>query len=359
MLSHISKGLVLALSLAATTVAVGCAGSEENVGSSEGAATSSTLSHDYEGTIGNNKVFVRINREGEAINGSYFYDKVGTSDDTLVLKGSLRGTKLTMTESVNAAGADTGAFEGNVSGDAITGTWKAGTTTLPLKLTAIKTLKTVQHKYNATIKAVKVAGQDWQSRDCSLEAEGVEIFGLEANAERAMMDALKIDRLDRDKDGNCGDDLRYVTQTVAFNDKGFLTIAVSTEYDGGAHPENSSEYINFQSSTGYKITPSDIFAAGSEPKVKELMIKAMQAQVGKNDLTAEDIKSQIEEFEQYFGADRKLEDIQMGILAEGIHIDMTNNYPHVALALAPDVTISWADVKPLLSTYGYATEMTK
>ena len=359
MFSRISKGLVLALSLTASTVAVGCAGNaEENIGSDEGAATSSTLSHDYEGTIGNNKVFVRIDRVGAAITGSYFYDKPGTSDDVLVLKGSLAGTKLTMTESVNAAGADTGAFNGNVSGDSITGTWKAGNTTLPLKLTAIKSLKTVQHKYVANIKAAKVPGQEWQPRDCSLDADGVEIFGLDPAAEKAMMDALKIERLDRDQEGHCDSDIRYVSQTVELNDKGFLTIHVATEYDGGAHPENASEYYNFQVTTGQNIGPNEIFQAGSEAKVKELMIKAMQKQQTP-DFTAEDIKAQIEEFEQHFDAETKLENIQMGVLADGLHIDMGNNYPHVILALAPAVTIPWSDVKPLMTSWSAAQVMAK
>jgi hypothetical protein len=356
MFSRISKGLVLGLSLAATTVAVGCAGSsDENVGSSEGAATSS-IAHDYEGSIGNNKVYVRINRVGEAITGSYFYDKVGTTDDVLMLKGTLKsGTKLTMTESLNSAGADTGAFDVQVAGDSITGTWKAGNTALPVKLTAIKAFKAVQHKYSASIKAVKENEDSWV-RDCSLEAEAVEIFGMEPAAEKAIMDKLKIDRLERDEEGHCENDIRWVTQTIVFNEKGFLTVDVSSEYDGGAHPNNSSEYYNFDGS-GYSITPSDIFEASSSLQLKALVVKAMLAEAGPEG--AEDIKGDIELLDQYWDADTKLDGIQMGVLADGIKIDMINNYPHVALPSAPVVTLKWADVKPLISTWTSIQSLTE
>lgn len=360
MFSRISKGLVLALSVTATAFAVGCAGTaDENVASDEGAATASAaLAHDYEGTIGNLKVFVRLDVQGSAISGSYFYaDKVGNGD-TLILKGSASGSKLTMTESVNGAGAATGAFDGTIGAGGITGTWKAGARTLPLNLTAIKSLKTVQHKYNAAIKAPAVPGEDWH-RDCSLEAEAVEIFGLEANVEKAMMDALKIEPLDHDEKGQCESDIRYVSQSVEYTGNGFLTIHVATEYDGGAHPENQTDYFNFEVASGANVGPNDIFAAGSKAKVKDLIEKQINAQQGP-EFTAEDAQAQIEEFQEHFDmANDDLAYITMGVTQKGLVIDMGNNYPHVILALAPIVTVPWSDVKPLLKAGSPAAAMTK
>lgn len=351
MFSRISKGLVLALSLAASTVAVGCAGNaEENVASDEGAATAASgIAHDYEGTIGNLKVLVRIDAQGSAISGSYFYaDKVGNGDQ-LILKGSLSGSKLTMTESVNGAGAATGTFNGNIGANGITGTWKAGNTTLPLNLTAIKSLKTVQHKLTQNVKAKQIPGQQFQPRDCSLEAELVEIYGLDPKIEKTMMDALKVDLIAKDAQGKCeGDDIRFVGQTVGYNGNGLLSIDVSTEYDGGAHPENQSDAFNFVLATGANLAPADVFAAGSKAKLKDLIEAAMRKDDPDADKKDENDFSAIGEFENHWDLSNDSLPFTMSVSDKGVKIDMGNQYPHVILALAPSVTLSWADVKPLL-----------
>lgn len=358
MFSRISKGLVLALSLSASAFAVGCAGTaDENVASDEGAATAgAALGHDYEGTIGNLKVLVRLDAQGANISGSYFYaDKTGNGDD-LVLKGSLAGSKLTLTESVNGAGAPTGTFEGTVSATGIKGTWKAGATTLPLNLAPIKALKTVVRKFEANIKAVAVPGQSWTPRDCSLQADALEIYGLDPKIERSMMDALKIDPLDKDQQGHCESDIRFVSQSVHYSGNGFLTISVATEYDGGAHPENQSDFFNFNLATGANVGPNDIFAAGSEAKVKDLVIKQINAST---EMSAEEKKEQIDEFATHWTEETKLEFITMGVGEKGLTIDMGNNYPHVILALAPTVVVPWSDVKPLAKAGSPIAAMTK
>jgi hypothetical protein len=349
MFSRISKGLVLALSLAASTVAVGCAGTaDENVASDEGAATAASgLAHDYEGTIGNLKVLVRIDAQGSAISGSYFYsDKVGNGDQ-LILKGSVSGSKLTMTESVNGAGAATGTFNGNIGANGITGTWKAGNTTLPLNLTAIKSLKTVQHKYKAEIKAVKTPDNQW-ARDCSLEAEVVEIYGLDAKIEKTMMDSLKVDPLEKDQQGHCDSDIRFVSQTVGYNGNGLLSIDVSTEYDGGAHPENQADAFNFVVASGANLAPADVFAAGSKAKLKDLIEAQMRKDDPDADKKDENDFSAISEFENHWDLSNDSLPFTMSVSDKGVTINMGNEYPHVILALAPVVTLSWADVKPLL-----------
>ena len=360
MFSRISKGLVLALSLAASTVAVGCASNaEENVASDEGAATAgSALAHDYEGTIGNLKVLVRLDASGSAISGSYFYaDKVGNGDN-LILKGSVQGSKLTMTESVNGAGAATGTFNGTIGAGSITGTWKAGNTTLPLKLTAIKSLKTAQHKYKAEIKAVHTGPNDFV-RDCSLEAEVVEIYGLDAKLEKQMMDSLKVDPLDKDAQGHCDSDIRFVTQTVGYNGNGLLSIDVATEYDGGAHPENQADAFNFVVATGQNLGPADVFAAGSKAKLKDLIEAAMRKEDPNADKKDENDFSAISEFENHWDMSNDSLPFTMSLSDKGITINMGNSYPHVILALAPLVTISWADAKPLLKAGTPAAALAK
>jgi hypothetical protein len=163
-----------------------------------------------------------------------------------------------------------------------------------------------------------------------------------------MMTSLKVDALDKDPQGHCSGDIRTVSQSVELNGSGFLTVHVGIEYDGGAHPEDESDYFNFNVATGANVGPNDIFAAGSEAQVKALIEKGINAQVGKDGFTAQDAKDQIDEFETHWGDDVKLDAIAMGVTQKGLVIDMGNNYPHVVLALAPLVTVAWSDVKPLL-----------
>lgn len=341
---HVTKALVLAAALTASAFGAGCAADHgDDVASNDSNATAAPLATGYEGTIGNLKVAVRLDAEGGSIAGSYFYsDKVGNGD-ALVLKGTLAGSKLTLTESVNGAGATTGQFDGQVSDTGITGTWKAGNTTLPLTLTAIRSFKTITQKIKA---AAKSDGAQY-SRDCSLEAELVQVYGLNnAAAEKAIMDALKVDPLDKDAAGHCDSDIRYVTQSIAYNANGFLTVTVGTEYDGGAHPEIQSDAFNFELATGKNWTGKQIFKPGSEPALKAFIEKDINAD---KDLTADDKKESIAQFEQFWDEGVDLDSVAISLGEKGITINMGNDYPHVVLALAPVVEIPWSDAQPLLA----------
>lgn len=356
MFRSVSSALVLAaLSISVTAFGVGCAGqAEEDANAADGAASASGIAHDYEGTIGSLKVFLRLDAQGSNVTGSYFYaDKKGNGD-TLKLSGTIANGKLSLTEKVNGAGNPTGTFEGTVGAAGITGTWKGGTSKLPLALKPITSLKTALRKYSVT--GPKVTDSDY-GRQCSLDAEQLEVFGLDAKIEKAIGEKLAIEPLDN-ADGKCISDIRTINHEVKMNAKGFLTVHVSTEYDGGAHPENASEYFNFDLKTGAHVGPNEIFAAGSEAKVKALVeaeIKAGRGQIFDGENISEDV---LESFNQQWSEDTKLENIQMGFGEKGLTIDMGNNYPHVILAIAPVVEIPWASIKPLMKAGSPAAAMT-
>ena len=354
MFRSVSSALVLALSISATAFGAGCAGqAEEDANAADGAASASGLGHDYEGTIGNLKVFLRLDAQGSNVSGSYFYaDKTGNGD-TLVLSGTIANGKLSLTEKVNGAGNATGTFEGTVGAAGITGTWKGGTSKLPLALKPITALKTATRKFSVT--GPKVTAEF--ARQCSLDGEAIEVFGLDAKIEKSIAGALAIEPLDN-ADGKCESDLRSVHQSVKMNAKGFLTVQVGTEYNGGAHPENASEYYNFDLKTGANVGPNEIFAAGSEAKVKALIETEIKAGRGST-FDGEDMsEDMLATFQDYWGADRKVGEVQMGFGEKGLTVDMGNNYPHVILAIAPVVEIPWASIKPLLKAGSPAAAMT-
>lgn len=355
MFSRVSMGVLPMFMLVAGALATGCAGSaSEDSGSSEGAASAS-LARGYEGTIGTLKVALRLGTQGSTVTGSYFYsDKTGTGD-TLTLSGTVTNGKLSLTEKVNGAGAATGTFEGTITATGITGTWKnaSGATKLPLSLKPITAPKAITRKYKATQKT-----NDTQyGRDCSLEAEAIEVYGLaDAKAEAAIGDALKIAPLDKDASGNCSSDIRTVTQSVSFQASGFLTVHASTEWDGGAYPEVTSDYFNFELASGKNLKGGDLFPAASSPKLKALVAAQINADP---QLDADNKKEQLDEFDSHWSDDTDLSGIAMGFGANGLAIDMLNNYPHAVAALAPSVEIPWASVKPLLVAGSPAAALAK
>ena len=331
--------LVLALSL---SIGAGCAADvDEDVGTDEGAQSANALARSYEGTIGDLKVVMRVETHGANVTGSYLYaDKVGNGD-RLLLKGTAAGGKLTLTESVNGAGPTTGTFAATISARGITGTWKSGTRSLALALTPITSPKTFKQKIKET------ATSSSRDRDCLLEAELVGVYGLaDARAESAINEALGVEGIERDANGKCdGGDIRYVTQSVKLSTTGFLTIQAATEYGGGAHPENASELFNFAVDTGARLTANDFFLPGSSQKVKDLVVRAINADA---ELDADEKRDSIETLDPYFPLDTDLDALQFGVTAKGLVLDMTSIYPHVIVALAPVVDLAWADLRPLL-----------
>lgn len=351
MMRNSSLGLFAALSLAVSVFGVGCAGSSEDAGSDDSAATagSTALGSDFSGTIGGKPVHIRLAAQGAAVTGSYFYDSVA-GNGSLVLKGTRTGNKLTLTETVNGKGAATGTWTGTIGANGVTGTWKSPTgSSLPLAMTEIKpgTNAVVTHK---TKQDVKFTGQGGGLGDCSLDATVVEVFGLaDAAAEAAINKALTPEPLDLDAQGKCSefDDIRTINHTVTLNANGFLTVSVNEEDDGGAHPEISIEYFNFRLSDGARFTAKDFFAADAGAALRTMVVNHINAET---DLSADDKKDALDELDTQWASDgsMSLDSIQFGVTDKGITLDMTNNYPHVVLALAPTIDFTWSDLKSVL-----------
>jgi len=194
-----------------------------------------------------------------------------------------------------------------------------------------------------------IPAEEFGTNACRVDAEYIEVFGVgNAKAEAAINAALTPERLERDAKGNC--DWSYsqeIRHTVKLNDAGFLSIESVNNFDGGAHPEVSISHYNFKIADGSKITGKEIFADGPETvaKVKALLVASINVQP---DLDADLRKETIAELDSMWDEDRKLEDIQFGLTPTGLTLDMTNNYPHVIVALAPVANLKWTDVKPLL-----------
>lgn len=72
-----------------------------------------------------------------------------------------------------------------------------------------------------------------------------------------------------------GSDLPYqfeLTGSVPLNRRGLLTVEISWEaYTGGAHGMHHTEYLVFDMVTGRRLQPADIFIAGFETRLDQLI----------------------------------------------------------------------------------------
>ncbi len=105
--------------------------------------------------------------------------------------------------------------------------------------------------------------------------------------------------------------------------------------------------MNFKTADGSQLTGKDFFAADAKDKVKALIVKSINADAS---LAATDKTASLSELDTQWTEVNTLDAIQFGITDKGLTLDMTNNYPHVVVALAPKVALSWADLKPLLKS---------
>lgn len=354
MFSRVSmSSMVVALSLAAAVFGAGCAAAaNDDTANAAGAQSvpAASLARSYQGTIGTLKVMARLQVVGNAVSGSYFYADKASNGDAIVLSGNAVGQKLTFSEAVNAS--KTGSFDTMIGNGVINGTWKSpdGATSLAVKLTAVKggTLLPVTRTFKDTAPAAS-ASAGAPLTTCESTASFIEVFGLaSAAAEDAINKKLAPTKIERDASGKCDSgSATDATQTVGFNAQGFLSIAISTNYDGGAHPEVSLEFANFKTADGSQLSGKDFFAADAKDQVKALVVKSINADAS---LAAADKTDSLSELDNEWQHIDSLDSIEFGITDKGLRLDMTNNYPHVVVALAPVAALSWADLKPLLKS---------
>jgi hypothetical protein len=329
---------LFATTIASALFASGCASGsgDDGTDSGTGAATSTTtpaaLSREYQGTIKDLKIVVRLDVQGSNVSGSYFYaDKPGNGD-VITLKGTIAGNQLKLDESVK--GQKTGQMAATVSGTKLSGTWAKpdGTGKLTLALDAIPTNKLlpITRKLAQSFKATSSEGGN-----CVLASEYVEIYGMaDAKAEAAINGVLVTKPIDSKCDFAFSETLNDL---VTFNDSGILVVVQTEEDDGGAHPNSGHTAFNFDLTTGKQLGPKEILKPDAMPKVKELVLANLP-----DDLkpAKDDISQQLDEVQ--------LEDVDLEVTKSGLQTDFFNAFPHAILDEAPDVILKWADVKDLL-----------
>jgi hypothetical protein len=351
MSSSLLRSALVALSLfTATSALVGCSAdtSEDDVGDqSQDAVGENAVARAYKGKIGNLEVMVRLEKNGNALSGSYFYVGKATKGETIALSGSSTSGKLSLEEKVGAQ--KTGSFSGTIErGGKLKGTWKTpdGARSLPFTLDAVTAPVAVKRE----IKDSAPLAEPTEFRPtCDVEVSYYEVFGLaDAAAEKKANEALAGEwttPIPRTAAGKCDDEAMIgvsATSTIKLQDKDVLSIEIAGETNGGAYPNHSLEWINIGTKTGRVFTLKDSIKQASLPAVKAKVVAALRARAVAEGGEPSDMDYLVDIAERSFESP---ENIAFEVRAEGINISYFNSLPHAMQAIDEDGTlVKWADL---------------
>jgi len=343
--------LLTALTLSAFALTTGCSaqGADDDANESVDAVSgTSTLARSYQGTIKNLPIMMRLEAQGTAVSGSYFYVGKATKGDVITLAGKLDGTTLTLDESVG--GTKTGSFSGKIAADGtVKGTWKTpdGRTSLPLALPNTKLL-TVERTIADKAPGAEPAGS---LTECQTDAKYIEVFGLkDAAVEKAINTEFAKDAtpIVRNAAGKCIEVATIdAAQTVKLQEKDVLVVqrSVASFYGGGAYENHDVSVMNISLVSGKILSLEKVLKAGAGPRLKLLVQAAISA---RTDFESPDDKDMLlDQSERSFG---QLDAIDFELTADGIVVSFFNALPHAIQALDGDGSlIKWADLGDLLA----------
>ncbi len=259
----------------------------------------------FRGSIGSAlDLQMKLQREGETLNGSYFYQKVGQKID---LRGTVdKDGNLTLDE-FDASGKQTGTFKGQwkTGSDGaieISGNWnkpnsdKKTPFTLqqePIEFSsgveiAAKQLKESNKKLKYEIAATypQLTG----STEPNIERFNQTVRGLVTRSvggfkkEMAPDSEAAADPAATSPSEEIGSDLQIAYSiALAKDDLISIEFSFSSYYAGAAHPNSSSQTLNFDLSNGKQLKLSDLFQPGSKylQSISTYCVKELTAQAQK------------------------------------------------------------------------------
>ena len=234
----------------------------------------------FSGTVGENRIQMSLQRSGDNLNGTYFYQKVGRD---LKVSGAInKDGSFTLTETL--AGVKTGEFKGNWSKaegeEAITlnGEWKnpKATKTLEFYLTEQMIFFT-----NGAKLTPKVFAETNKPKLFEITAEYPEISGVSPTVAAKFNQTTKnmvmtdVEKFRKDLLAQTADDLKFIKETggtntveISYNithaDDEIVSVWFGNYfYTGGVHPNSYSFTLNFDLKTGRALKLADLFKPNS------------------------------------------------------------------------------------------------
>jgi hypothetical protein len=256
-----------------------------NVGEAQqaaGGATTQGQTKIFKGSINDNLALqMKLVREGERLTGSYFYQKVGKKID---LRGSIdKAGNLTLDE-FDSSGKQTGVFQGSwKTGEtgliALTGNWKAPNSNKQIPFSLLE--EPIEFSSGVEIVARRIT-ENSKKPKYEIDAEYPQLTGSGSpNYEKfnqiirslvtkrvadvkADMEAESEEPLELPED-SAGSDLNIgYNIELAKDDLISVMLQTSSYSAGAAHPNSSSEVINFDLKNGKLLKLADLFQPGSK-----------------------------------------------------------------------------------------------
>jgi hypothetical protein len=317
-----------------------------------------SLSRSYAGTVGPQRVMMRLEVKGAAVKGSYFLADEVWNGRTRALAGSFERGTLVLAESVGGKG--TGSFEGTVAASgAVAGTWKSRdgrTQPVSLEPVAPGTPRLVTRHLKDRVPAAEPSGS---VDHCEVNVKFLEIFGVaDAAVEGAVNAALAAghERIKRNAQGECEGFATELdaTQKVKLQQDDLLVVEESgTGYGGGAHPWNTKAYTNLSLRTGRRLRITDVLKAGSLPRAKALFHAAAEQRFPDEGDRADMLRALEHAFE-------RKDDLEFRLAAEGLYVSAFNELAYAFQALDEDGTlVGWKELGDLVDPESEAARLVR
>jgi hypothetical protein len=312
------------------------------VGASSGNADAPapcSIAAGYRGSVAGQPVFARLVREGSALHGRYFYERVGVD---LPLDGTLTGNGgVLLTE--GPASKPTGHFVGTCDpsgGGAIDGTWEGATTRGAFHLQPIAPGEVPVAAKKHFVAAGRVRGASGGTMTtCTYQETRVELFGLRDGDLEARINGQRATQLGTtplapdvaQAATTCTEGFwAEEAETVVAAFRELVTLETNGSIDGGwAHP-NELPLVRrtIDLRTGRPVTAGDVFVR--RPPMARVAACAARASPYGATLDAE-------EWEGHFGPDA------LDLQPDGVHF-FADGFPHVAAVLDGEGPVLGYDV---------------
>ena len=245
----------------------------------EGGTTPAAEIKYFKGSIGSALgLQMKLTREGEKLSGTYFYQKIGARID---LRGTLDGQGNLMLEEFDQGGKQTGIFKGIWKTDEVGLVGIAGNWTRPngdrqtafslheepIELTGGVEIVARQIKennkklrYEIAVEYPQLSGPSNASFDKFNQAVKNLVNSRVSEFKKGMVDPER----EVPPDGSMGSDLGIgYTIALARDDLVSIQFALSSYESGAAHPNSSSEVLNFDLKNGKALKLGDLFNPGA------------------------------------------------------------------------------------------------
>lgn len=310
----------------------------------------------YRGTIGQQAVVVKLQRDGDKLTGSYVYERVGQA---IKLTGRVDAAGGVTLQEFDAAGRQTGKFTGKFgSGESADDFALSGTWTRPDG--SRESYFNLSEQYLAFKQAnLQVVSKTITDRRFNIHATYPQLAGNTTPAALAFnrAAAARTTKLAADFKTNADPPNHMALETdynVLLANDDLISVEL-TDYEdfGGAHPNNGYATLNYDLHTGRPLQLAALFKQGVkyEPVLQRAVIANLQAQVRR--LAAEN-KEQPDE--TLFTEDSAQEWQSWGMTPRGLTLYL--DLPHV-IAVFDKVFVPWSAVQDILDPQGPAAQFAR